>query len=296
MAILPISGANVSANRCTFSGRHNRNNEVLVINDEQPQHSNKASKLKSVPVALMIALAPMSAAGQTFDNVPKKEGDRDYTIEVVDPQKKVVEQDVIEKYARSLMDDEFFNKYFNTPNRKNIVRIVPVKENLLNSDKGGFLIFTRRPTDPNRTFHDIYYLPYDGIPYSSLEKDGFKVDIPHMEMATTGTYGLKEREYVVLHLTQQFRPTSKEDKDKLYARDYEIMLDTETSKDFRQFYSNELKKSGNLVAPLINDGFCLKVNLEKDSGIYEVEPELLDYSPMGALIGARASYSRDLYK
>ena len=54
MAVLPINSVSVHTNQYTFTGKNNKND------------SHKANPLASVPVIVMLAMAPMAEGKQPF--------------------------------------------------------------------------------------------------------------------------------------------------------------------------------------------------------------------------------------
>lgn len=243
MAILPISGATLNAGKCTFSGRRDKNNDAWV-SSEQSQYNTKASKLKTAPVVLMMALAPMSAVSQQNYQADKFE-----TAQVTNTKKKDASIDLLaaliklesKQVAKANNRAKQANNNFGIPANivaklgiKKLVDVVPCKD--LQSGESAKLLYLKNRSREGAVVDNIAYLPNE-IPYSNLAKhDAGIPSVKGLTINYVGSYGVP---VAVLSLSQM---VSHEDKpNSVYVHEYEVVVDMEIAEKLMDLIDNNTK-------------------------------------------------------
>ena len=138
MAVLPINSVSTNANQYTFTGR----------NDKKDSH--KANPLASVPVIVMLAMAPMAEGKQPAQFVPI---DSEHLAELV-AQANATAPKAYE-YTQT-QQDELVQR---VPNLKSD-RIQKIIDCTGNKQKG-ILLFTTSKGDTSSTVWSVYYIQND---------------------------------------------------------------------------------------------------------------------------------------
>ena len=138
MAVLPINSVSTNANQYTFTGKKDKN-------------SHKANPLASVPVIVMLAMAPMAEGKQPAQFVPI---DSEHLTELV-AQANATAPKAYE-YTQT-QEDELVQR---VPELKLINKIQKIIDCTGNKQKGK-LVFTTSKGDTSSTVWSVYYIQND---------------------------------------------------------------------------------------------------------------------------------------